>query len=58
VTYDLDYVVKNIQLGIGDGLGIPAGNSVEESEEISQQRAGYVRSVYTNHRTLQRNKDI
>jgi hypothetical protein len=58
-TYDLNYVAKNIQPGVeGNGLDIPARNSVEESEEISQQRTGNTGSDYTNHRTLQLNKYI
>jgi hypothetical protein len=52
-TYDLDYVVKNIQQRReGDGLDIPAKNRVEESE-ISQKITGNVGSVYSNHRAMQ-----
>jgi hypothetical protein len=58
-TYDLNYVVKNIQLGVeGDDLNIPVWNSVEGSEETGQQTAGKVESGCTSRKTLQRDRDI
>jgi hypothetical protein len=57
-TYDLVYMVKNIQLGVkSDGLDIPVKNIVETSEEISQQRTENTGSDCTKPRALQRDND-
>jgi hypothetical protein len=37
-TYDLKYLLKNIQLETGGGVNVPADNRLERMEEISQQR--------------------
>jgi hypothetical protein len=55
--YRPDYVAKNIQPGVeGDGLDI-LWKSVDESEEICQQRTENTASGCTIRQTLQRDKD-
>jgi hypothetical protein len=55
--YNLDYVVKNIQLGVeGIGLEIPVRNTVEGSEEISQQARKNAGPGYINQHIPERQR--